>query len=99
MFVLFLLVLFLKHSFKLPEFGGVENVFRENTVSVQLTSYFSVEEDTDMIWTELVDHRGRHASCRGNYNAGSGIVFVWLGAMHQNAGGQLLLNLKEIPSL
>lgn len=35
LFVLFLLVLFLKHSFILPEFGGVENVFRENTVSVQ----------------------------------------------------------------
>lgn len=51
-----------------------------------------------MIWSELVDHRNR-ASCRGNYNAGSGIVFVWLEAMHQNAGGQLLLNLKEIPSL
>lgn len=98
LFVLVLLVLFSKHSSKHPEFGGVENVFRENTISVQLTSYFSVEEDTDMIWSELVDHRNR-ASCRGNYNAGSGIVFVWLEAMHQNAGGQLLLNLKEIPSL
>lgn len=98
MFGLVLLVLFSKRSSKHPEFGGVENVFRESTVSGQLTSYFSVEEDTDMIWSELVDHRNR-ASCRGNYNAGSGIVFVWLEAMHQDAGGQLLLNLKEIPSL
>lgn len=58
------------------EFGGAEKVLEKLPYQCGYPDFFSIEEGSELVWSELMEHRGNHASCRGCNGAGSGGVFV-----------------------